>query len=182
MEAGAAGRIPPFDPAAPQGLVLRTVAWAARLRPVTWYLVNIGNRIDPALMRVSGGRLKTTLNAPTVLLTHKGAKSGRRRTTPLAYFTDGENAVIIASRGGHPEHPAWYFNVRANPEVELWSGGRGGTYRAREAEGSERERLWRAATSFYPGFATYQERAGGRRIPVIVCEPVQGQGPPDGRG
>lgn len=171
MEATAAERVPEFDPAAPQGPVLRTVAWAARLRPVTWFLVNVGNRIDPALMKVSGGRLKSTLNAPTVLVTHTGAKSGRRRTTPLAYFTDGDNVVIIASRGGHESHPAWYHNVTANPGVELWSGGRGGPYRAREAEGAERERLWDAAVSFYPGFASYQERAGGRRIPVIVCEP-----------
>lgn len=171
MGARAAGHVPPFDPAAPQGLVLRTVAWAARLRPVTWYLVHIGNRIDPALMKLSGGRLKTTFIAPTVLLTHTGAKSGRKRTTPLAYFSDGENVVVIASRGGHESHPAWYHNIRANPEVELWSGGSGGSYRAREAEGAERERLWQAATSFYPGFGNYQERAGGRRIPVVVCEP-----------
>jgi deazaflavin-dependent oxidoreductase (nitroreductase family) len=171
MEAGAAGRVPPFDPAAPQGPVLRTVAWAARLRPVTWFLVNVGNRIDPALMKVSGGRLKSTLNAPTVLLTHRGARSGRERTTPLAYFTDGDNVVVIASRGGHRQHPSWYHNVRANPEVELWSGGSGGSYRAREAEGAERDRLWHAATSFYPGFVSYQARAGERRIPVVVCEP-----------
>lgn len=171
MEAEAIGRVPPFDPAAPQGPVLRTIARAARLRPVTWYLVNVGNHVDPVLMKISGGRLKSTINAPTVLLTHTGARSGRKRTTPLGYFTDGDDVVVIASRGGHQNHPAWYHNVRANPRVELWSGGRGGSYRAREAEGPERERLWEAATSFYPGFATYQERAGDRRIPVVVCEP-----------
>jgi len=151
--------------------VLRTVAWAAGLRPVTWFLVNVGNRIDPALMKISGGRLKSTINAPTVLLTHRGAKTGCERTTPLAYFTDGDRVVVIASRGGHQRHPAWYHNVRANPEVELWSGGNGGSYRAREAEGAERDRLWHAATSFYPGFVSYQARAGQRRIPVVVCEP-----------
>jgi deazaflavin-dependent oxidoreductase (nitroreductase family) len=165
------GRVPPFDPSAQHGPVLRSLAWAARKRPVTWFLVNVGNRIDPALMRMSGGRVKTTLIAPTVLLTHTGARSERKRTTPLAYFTDGDDVIVIASRGGHEHNPAWLHNIRAHPEVELWSGGRGGRYRAREAEGPERARLWQLATTFYPGFATYQERAGDRVIPVVVCSP-----------
>jgi F420H(2)-dependent quinone reductase len=165
------GRVPSFDPLAPKGPWLRALSWAARQRPVTWYLVHVGNRVDPLLMRVSDGRLKSTFNAPTVLLTHTGAKSGRKRTTPLGYFTDGDDVVLIASRGGDRSHPAWYRNVTANPEVELWTKGGGGRYRAREAEGAERERLWDLATRFYPGFARYQERAGDRRIPVIVCSP-----------
>ena len=150
---------------------MSTLSWAARQRPVTWFLVNVGNKIDPYLMRASGGRLKSTFNAPTVLLTHTGAKSGKRRSTPLGYFTDGDDVVLIASRGGHRNHPSWYFNVIANPEVELWTKGGGGLYRAREAKGKRREKLWELATSFYPGFARYQERAGDRRIPVIVCSP-----------
>jgi deazaflavin-dependent oxidoreductase (nitroreductase family) len=150
---------------------MSTLSWVARQRPFTWFLVNVGNKIDPQLMRISGGRLKSTINAPTVLLTHKGAKSGKRRRTPLTYFTDGDDVVLIASRGGHRNHPAWYFNVTANPEVELWAKGGGGRYRAAEAQGEERERLWDLATRFYPGFARYQERAGDRRIPVIVCSP-----------
>ena len=165
------GRVREFDPQAPQGLLLSTLSWTARQRPVTWFLVNVGNRIDPYLMKASGGRLKTTVNAPTVLLTHTGAKSGKKRTTPLAYFTDGDDVVLIASRGGHRHHPAWYHNVVANPEVELWSKGGGGRYRAKEATGKQRERLWALATGVYPGFARYQERAGDRRIPVIVCSP-----------
>ncbi|MSO42476.1 MAG: nitroreductase family deazaflavin-dependent oxidoreductase [Solirubrobacterales bacterium] len=143
----------------------------ARQRPVTWFLVNVGNRIDPMLMRATGGRVKTTIGAPTALLTHIGARTGKRRTTPLAYFTDGDRVVLIASAGGAPRHPAWYRNVMANPEVELWSGG-GGRYLAHEADGAERERLWGTATSFYPGFADYQRRAGARTIPVVVCEPM----------
>jgi deazaflavin-dependent oxidoreductase (nitroreductase family) len=165
------GRVRPYDPLAPQGPWLRALSWTAQQKPVTWFLVNIGNKIDPYLMKATGGRVKSTVNAPTVLLTHTGAKSGTKRTTPLAYFTDGDNAVLIASRGGSRHHPAWYHNLAANPEVELWTRGGGGRYRARQAEGEERARLWDLATGFYPGFATYQERAGGRRIPVIVCEP-----------
>jgi F420H(2)-dependent quinone reductase len=165
------GRVSEYDPQAPKGLALSALAWTARQRPVTWFLVNVGNKIDPYLMRATGGRLKTTVIAPTVLLTHTGAKSGRKRTTPLAYFTDGDTVILIASRGGHREHPAWYHNVVANPEVELWAKGGGGRYRVAEAQGNERQRLWALATGFYPGFARYQERAGDRQIPVVVCTP-----------
>ena len=167
------GRVRPFDPTEPQGPFRSALSWTARQRPATWFLVNIGNRIDPFLMRASGGRVKSTISAPTVLLTHTGAKSGKQRTTPLAYFTQGDDVVLIASRGGSERHPAWYHNVRANPEVELWTRGGGGRYRAREAEGEERARLWSLATDYYPGFAKYQERAGDRRIPVVVCSPLE---------
>jgi deazaflavin-dependent oxidoreductase (nitroreductase family) len=69
-----------------------------------------------------------------VLLTHTGAKSGKRRTTPLTYFTDRGSVILIASRGGHRHHPAWYYNLVANPEVELWTKGGGGRYRAQEVK------------------------------------------------
>jgi deazaflavin-dependent oxidoreductase (nitroreductase family) len=144
-----------------------------RQRAVAWFLINVGNHIDPLLMRVSGGRLKSTFSAPTVLLTHTGAKSGKERQTPLAYFTVGDDVVLIASKGGADHNPAWFHNLRANPEVELWNGGGGGRYRARQAEGDERQRLWDLATTFNAGFGDYQERAGGSRtIPVVVCSPI----------
>lgn len=165
------GRVPSYDPLTPKGPLLSTLSWAARKRPVTWFLVNIGNKIDPPLMRLSGGRVKSTIHAPTVVLAHTGARSGQKRRTPLAYFTDSDDVVLIASRGGHRNHPAWYHNVIANPEIELWTKGGGGRYRAKEAKGKERQRLWDLATTFYPGFARYQERAGERRIPVVVCSP-----------
>jgi deazaflavin-dependent oxidoreductase (nitroreductase family) len=166
------GRVPAFDPTAPKGTWMSALSWTARQRPMTWFLVNVGNRIDPFLMRASGGRVRSTLNAPTLLLTHTGAKSGKKRTTPLAYFTDGDDVVLIASAGGAPRHPAWYGNVTANPEVELWTRGGGGRYRADEAQGERRQRLWDRATGFYPGFAKYQQRASERLIPVVVCSPL----------
>ena len=165
------GRVAPFDPQEPKSLWMTALSWSARQRPVTWFLVNIGNKVDPYLMKASGGRLKTTFSAPTVLLTHTGAKSGKKRSTPLAYFTDGDNVILIASRGGARDNPAWYHNVVANPEVELWAKGGGGRYRAREAQGELRQRLWSLAAGFYPGFEKYQERAGDRRIPVVICLP-----------
>lgn len=81
--------IPAFDPTQPKGPLLGTLAWAARKRPVTWFLVNVGNKIDPVLMKVSGGRLKSTITAPTVLVTHRGRAPARSaphrwRTSPTA--------------------------------------------------------------------------------------------------
>jgi deazaflavin-dependent oxidoreductase (nitroreductase family) len=167
------GRVKPNDPGRHQNAWLRSLSWLARQRPVTWFLVNVGGKIDPALMRISGGRLKSTLNAPTIVLTHTGAKSSKQRQTPLTYFTQGDDVVLIASKGGAPGHPAWYRNLRANPEIELWTGGdNGGRYYARTAEGEERERLWKLATTMYPGFAKYQDRAIHREIPVVVCSPI----------
>jgi deazaflavin-dependent oxidoreductase (nitroreductase family) len=82
--------------------------------------------------------------------------------------------IFIASRGGDTRHPGWFHNVRANPDVKLYApGGRTGRYRARIAEGEERERAWRRAVRVYPGYDTYQERAGDRRIPVVVLSPAR---------
>jgi deazaflavin-dependent oxidoreductase (nitroreductase family) len=167
------GRVPPQDPRASKGLFRRGFFWLAEQRALGWIPIKVGNRVDPSLMRITGGRVKLSLAFPTALLTHTGAKSGKKRTTPLAYFTDADNVVLIASQSGAATHPAWYHNVIANPEVELWANGRGGRYRAREAQGELRDRLWREATSFYPGFAKYQERSPDRRIPVVVCVPQE---------
>jgi deazaflavin-dependent oxidoreductase (nitroreductase family) len=167
------GRVPEFDPEKPRNPLQRAGRWIAKSRFGGWMALNVANKVDPYLMRASRGRLKLPSGTPTALLTHTGAKSGKQRTTPLVYFTDGPNVVLIASQTGKPKHPAWFHNLRANPEVELWAGGRGGPYRAREAEADERDRLWKLATRLYPGYDDYQRKAdtAGRRIPVVVCEP-----------
>jgi deazaflavin-dependent oxidoreductase (nitroreductase family) len=167
-------RVPDFDPATPRNPIQRAARWLAKTRFGGWVALNVANKVDPYLIKASGGRLKMPSGAPTVLLDHTGAKSGSKRTTPLLYFTDGGRVILIASQTGRATHPAWFHNVRANPEVRLWAGGRGGTYRAREADGEDRERLWRLATQLYPGYDDYQRRAdtAGRRIPVVVCEPL----------
>jgi deazaflavin-dependent oxidoreductase (nitroreductase family) len=165
------GRVPGQDPRAQKSAFRRGFFWLAGQRATGWIPIKIGNRVDPFLLKLTGGRVKVSAGFPTVLLTHTGAKSRKKRTTPLTYFTDADNVVLIASRSGTDRHPAWYHNVLANPDVELWANGQGGRYRAREAQGDLRERLWEEATAFYPGFAKYQERAGDRRIPVVVCAP-----------
>jgi deazaflavin-dependent oxidoreductase (nitroreductase family) len=139
-------------------------------RPGAWFYIHVAPKIDRPLMRVSGGRLGFAGRRAGILRT-VGAKSGLERTTPLLFMRDGENVVLIASRGGDTRNPAWYHNLKANPEVAFTILGEERRYRAREAEGAERERLWeKAVTKRYRGYATYQERAGSRRIPVIVLE------------
>jgi deazaflavin-dependent oxidoreductase (nitroreductase family) len=108
---------------------------------------------------------------PVILLTTTGAKSGQKRTTPLVYTKDGDNLVIIASKGGAPTNPAWYHNLVANPVVTVELPGETYQARTRVAEGAERERLYNAQAALMPGFAEYQQKTT-RQIPVIVLERV----------
>lgn len=107
--------------------------------------------------------------APTLLLTTTGRRSGEARTTPLIYGRDGDHVVIVASNGGDREHPGWYLNLRADPDAELQIWDEVFRARARDAEGDERERLWRLMTEIWPAYDEYQTRTG-RRIPVVVLE------------
>ena len=114
----------------------------------------------------------TTINGmPIILLTTRGAKTGKLRKVPLMRVEHDGVYAAIASQGGAPDHPTWYHNFLAHPLVDLQDGPEPKPYVARVAEGEERDRLWRAASSMYPGFDVYQERAASRRIPVVVCSP-----------
>ena len=104
---------------------------------------------------------------PLLLLTTKGAKSGETSTTPLVYTRDGDNYVIIASMGGAPKSPAWYFNAKANPEVTLEVGTEKFAARASIAEGAERDRLYAQQAATMPAFTEYQQKTT-RVIPVVV--------------
>ena len=104
-----------------------------------------------------------------LLLTTKGRKSGEPRTKPLIYEEDGDRYVIVASKGGAPEHPGWYRNLSKNPEVELQVKDEVFPARARTAEGEEREQLWKLAAQQWPDYDAYQTRTD-REIPVVVLE------------
>jgi deazaflavin-dependent oxidoreductase (nitroreductase family) len=106
-----------------------------------------------------------------LLLTTTGRRSGEPRTMPLIFTYDGENPVIVASKGGMDEHPAWYLNLQAHPEAEVQIRGDVFGVRARDAEGEERERLWRQMAEVWPDYDAYQARTE-RRIPVVVLERV----------
>jgi len=110
---------------------------------------------------------------PMLLLDHVGARSGVKRTTPLVYVEDGPNLVIVASKGGHSRHPAWYHNLRANPDTTVQVGSRRRAVRARVATEQERPRLWPMAVATYGGYSGYQERTS-REIPLVVLEPRGG--------
>ena len=166
-------RVPPVDPTAPRRVRKALMEPIALTDAGRWYTINVAPRIDAALGRATGGRLTSLPGVPMLLLTHRGAKSGRTYVTPLVYFTDGENAILTASNYGRARHPAWLANVRANPEVTLTARGRSGRYRARIAEGDERDRLFGLAKRFTRAYADYERRtADHRTIRIVVCEPL----------
>jgi deazaflavin-dependent oxidoreductase (nitroreductase family) len=103
-----------------------------------------------------------------LVLTTTGAKSGEKRETPLVYSREGEDIVIIASKGGAPSHPAWYHNIVANPRVTIEVDGARIESDARIAEGDERRRLYDQHAELHDSFTEYEAKTGGRVIPVIV--------------
>jgi deazaflavin-dependent oxidoreductase (nitroreductase family) len=114
-----------------------------------------------------GGMFETM---PLLLLHHVGAKSGADRVSPLAYLDDDGRYVIFASKGGAPDNPAWYHNLKASPETKIEVGGKEMAVVASEAEGEERERLFAAQAARSPQFGEYQEKTS-RTIPVVVLTP-----------
>jgi deazaflavin-dependent oxidoreductase (nitroreductase family) len=109
---------------------------------------------------------------PSLLLTTTGRKSGEKYIFPLFYGRTGSSYFVIASKGGAPEHPGWYRNILANPEVEVQAGTAKMQARARTATGDERIKLWQEAVRIWPSFADYQLKSEGREIPVVVLDPV----------
>ncbi|MFC5182382.1 nitroreductase family deazaflavin-dependent oxidoreductase [Actinomadura harenae] len=105
----------------------------------------------------------------TLLLTTVGRKSGEERTTPLIYQQDGDAYVVVASKGGAPEHPLWYLNLEADPEVKVQVKGDRFTARARTATAEERPRLWKKMAAVWPDYDEYTKKTD-REIPVVVLE------------
>jgi deazaflavin-dependent oxidoreductase (nitroreductase family) len=127
-------------------------------------------RIDPHLLRITGGRLGTGLLLPTALLETRGARSGQVRRNAVIYFHDGKRVTIIASQAGRPDNPSWFYNARANPDVLLG----GQAFRAEVIDDqAERIRLWRLADRVFPAFAVYRRTAAraDREIPILQLVP-----------
>ena len=147
------------------------------MNPLSW-----ADRNWPLLRRIMGGHTaiyrashglighRIPGQPPVLLLDHVGAKSGTGRTSPLVYGRDGENLVLVASKGGYPKHPAWFHNLRANPDTTVQVGSRSIDVHARVAEGEERARLWALMVGVYPGYEGYRKRTE-REIPIVVLEP-----------
>jgi len=130
-------------------------------------------RVHDAVYRNTNGWIgHRTLGIPSLLLHTVGAKTGTARTASLTYARDGGDYLIVASKGGAPQHPGWYRNILANPEVDVQVGTSKMTARARTATGEERARLWEKALEFWPPYADYQRKTE-REIPVVVLDPVR---------
>jgi deazaflavin-dependent oxidoreductase (nitroreductase family) len=107
---------------------------------------------------------------PILLLNTVGRKSGKKRATPLLYVVDGEDFVIIASKGGAPTHPAWYLNLMANPDATVEVEDRKVLVRSEEVDGEEKARLWQKMAEMYPAYDDYQKKTK-RQIPLLVLHP-----------
>lgn len=136
----------------------------------------------PLLSRLMGGHAKVyratnglighrVPGAPEMLLLdHVGAKSGKRRYTPLVFARDGGDVVLIASKGGYPKNPAWFHNLMANPDTTIQIGSKRTSVHARLATPEEYDRLWKLALGVYKGYEDYRRRTE-RQIPLVVLEP-----------
>ena len=149
-------------------------------KPFNERQVKVGNAVmkvmaplNTWIYRTSRGRLGARFpgGAPICIVTTTGRRSGRPRTVPLLYMRDGEDIVVVASKGGMPQHPDWYLNVAANPEVEIEVGDNIGRYVARTADADERASLWPRLVEVYSSYDDYQARTD-REIPVVICSPA----------
>ncbi|GED99568.1 nitroreductase [Gordonia spumicola] len=147
--------------------------------PIVGRIIKIGSRLNTRLFKLSGGRLGGTWRVgsafkkptPVCLLTSTGRKSGEARTVPLLYLRDGDDVVVVASQGGLPKNPAWYYNVTADPAVTIQIGKQTLDYTARTADDTERARLWPLLVDLYADFDNYAAWTD-RVIPVVVCSPA----------
>ncbi|HEX4110009.1 MAG TPA: nitroreductase/quinone reductase family protein [Solirubrobacteraceae bacterium] len=163
------------NPQAPRGTIYRALTAlmgtqaALRLsRTRAWrFLVW---RLDPYLMRLTRGRIGMGGMLPTALLVTRGARSGQVRRNAVIYFNDGERVTVVASKAGAPEHPSWFHNLRANPDVLLG----GQRFRAEVVrDEAERARLWELGDRVFPAYAAYRRQAAtvGRTIPIVQLIP-----------
>jgi deazaflavin-dependent oxidoreductase (nitroreductase family) len=162
--------LPHVDPQARRGPLYRAYARFSATRLAAWLSPRVLWKLDPHLLRLTGGRLGMTLMIPSALLETRGARSGDPRRNGVIYFHDGAHVILVASKLGLPDHPAWFHNVRAHPEVTFG----GQAFRAEIVDDdAERARLFALADRVFPPYALYRERAArcGRTIPIVRLVP-----------
>lgn len=149
----------------------RFLSW----EPISWLMARLLHHADAFLLRLSNGKLTFAQMAglPTIELTTTGAKTGKQRTLPLTGLPDGKKYALIASNFGQKNNPAWYYNLKANPECVVKKDGHARTYIAREADAEENRYYYDMAISYYIGYAAYKQRTSHRKIPVMVLEPKE---------
>ena len=158
------------DPHNRRGRLYLALARFSATKAGAWLSVHIAWRIDPLLLRLTRGRFSTAWPVPAALLETRGARTGRRRRNATLYFHDGDHVTIIPSLRGWPRNPAWFYNLRAHPDVVYG----GLPFRAKVVEDeSDRQRLWELADRVYPQYADFREQAAntGRIIPIIQLVP-----------
>lgn len=161
-----------FDRANGVQKALRRVAGSG---PGSWLFARVMHRIDAPVYRLTGGRhtfASLLSGIPVVMLTTTGARSERPRTVPVLGLPTAEGLAVIASNFGQQRHPAWYHNLRAHPEGSVAVDGQSRRFRAVEAEGDRRRRIWDEGLRVYPGWSQYERRAANRRIAVFVLDPI----------
>jgi deazaflavin-dependent oxidoreductase (nitroreductase family) len=153
----------------------RMIRLLAGTRPMAWLFARVAHHVDGTVLRRSSGRRSVSsalTGLPIVELTAVGARSGELRRLPIVGVPDGDRLVLVASNFGQQRNPGWYYNLRANPRCSVTFRGRRYEMEAYEADGEERERLWALDVSVYPARDRYAQRAGNRRIPVMVLQPA----------
>lgn len=165
--------LPRVDPATPKTAFERFAHRVSNTAIGRWVGIHLAARVDPFLLKLTGGRFAITAYFPLTRLVVRGRRSGIERITPLVYFTEADEVILIASSFGREGHPAWYLNARAAGEVSLLHAGRPIPHRVREAEGEERDRLFAKAVQLYAGYGSYAELTDGvREIPVLALSPI----------
>jgi deazaflavin-dependent oxidoreductase (nitroreductase family) len=150
----------------------------ARTRAGGWLFINVFPVIDRWLIPRTKGKIRVAMGQPILLLHTRGAKSGQVRQTPLLYTPHGNGFIVVASKAGAAQNPAWYHNVLAHPDaLAVEVDGTRIPVRARVVEEPERSELWQRVNDNYNGYETYAHRAGDRVIPLVVLEPVSSAQP-----
>ena len=137
-----------------------------------WTIINILGRVDPWLLKKTNGRFSMLVGKPVLVLKHIGARTGTKRETALQYAADGDSIFIIASNGGSERHPSWYYNLKANPSCGVVAKNRSGEYAAVELTGDTYEEAWAKMVALFGGYSVYQDRTGGRHIPIMGLDPA----------
>ena len=143
---------------------------ASPLRKLSWRVFHLFTQAHVQAFRASNGRVGRTYHGgPVLLLEHVGRKSGKRHTSPLIYGQDGDDLLLVASKGGSHKHPLWWLNLREHPDTTVHVPGERRRVRARQATPEEKARLWPGMVAIYAPYDDYQQRTE-RDIPVVILE------------